>query len=719
MQGLSVVRMSKFIVILSWLGMIYAGDANGKPRELSFTRGGELGGLSLWRGREEGVALRYRVKSMTHSHRLPSDHEIVKKDGQDEEKEASKEAESQAGMELEISHLNSGCALSLWWSGDQNPVARSWKVGTPKPVSKREVRTYAASWGKLKSEARGLRFNLSIAAGTRLNHATWHGCGWATQRDQGEDKRKGKPKLTLPDGAKSTRPIFLGASMAPQEPKEKVQIQQRDEKTLILRSARWAFEVTLSAQGVTPIKNSEGEWIWEVLEDGGRTAPKITVTLWHASSATEPLSDPPMIAQNPQFAPWGILLDYLSTSEGIVDGIGAKGTTRQWAGLALLATLDDKELAALSTAWCEALFVGAIKELPAWPHPFRAYKKPLKPLDGRLLLPIALERYLLHHPEGKKRAAQFLKTRVKGRMIGGLLQRQIQALIGRAAFFANRPSQRHLIAIHPDPLEVGEDEALKYGYVESVTLMPRALRAIKRLLRDVQLRGLISASVGLDTRAQQLEAKWRKEVRGFFGRHIETYEARRRVEQWGRFLGLPEPETPMLKIKTDLKFYEAEINQTPPRLGGFLGYDLLWGMHEQIELVQLINSLRPFPAGLATPSGMLAGQSLLFIDQLTPRPVDHLTPTMSVSAIWLKGIRRQLKRGWPAKLTFILEDARAAIWSGVVQGNQAVTKDKPHDPWLSDDLSALDGLALTLKAPPPIVAPTGVDSRELRSAQRH
>ena len=65
-----------------------------------------------------------------------------------------------------------------------------------------------------------------------------------------------------------------------------------------------------------------------------------------------------------------------------------------------------KDLAKFSLP-VEAALMGALKSLPAWPNIFKAYMRPMKPLDGRLILPIALAQYLFKHPEGKNEPRSF------------------------------------------------------------------------------------------------------------------------------------------------------------------------------------------------------------------------------------------------------------------------------------------------------------------------
>ena len=147
---------------------------------------------------------------------------------------------------------------------------------------------------------------------------------------------------------------------------------------------------------------------------------------------------------DPAFKGIHLFIDFLSYQEGVIDGLGRKATSKGSNGLLLLSLLDRKDLKLLSYQWCESVLMGALQSLPAWPHIFKAYTRPMKPLDGRLLIPIALEQYLLHRPMGQKRVKNFLRQKLQGLAISSVIKRHIYDLIGRSSFFGNRPTQKYL-----------------------------------------------------------------------------------------------------------------------------------------------------------------------------------------------------------------------------------------------------------------------------------
>ena len=799
------VMMLSGAVVMIWMSVLTVAYAKSKPISINHTN--SLGSLFLWRNHGEALAVRHRLmrrdatesssaerKKIDDQKRLPPESSAMNTPKNQISELPSTEAKiteltsktlKHDLIETEVTHITSGCALTLTWSlvqtrdQSRSSIKNDVKVDVsnaltrPRKMGRRSVKRFAQSrWGALSKKARGVQFSLRVPSKIQLDRVKWWGCGWSDELSEVATKSRNKPKATLPRGAKSTRAISPFSSQnKSRKPEQSLKIKAVQNQ-LILESERWAFGLVIDGSSAksSVVQNAQDPqrvfWLNIPSKSDGATSQnqtpmKLRFRLYHSSPQWRPLKQgPPQFKGSTELKEWLTLLDFLSSADGVVDGLGRQGTTRQWAGLALLASIDSDQLDQLSVEWCEATLMGALRSLPSWPHPFRAYKRPLKHKDGRLFLPIALARYLLDHPQGKNRVHEFLKHKWSGQMISGMIRRHIQDLIGRGAFFANRPSQRHLIAVHPEPAQMNSDETLRYGYLESVVLMPRALTSIVRLLSEPHVRALVSAAVGLELRADKIQKRWKEKTREFFGRQIEVYEARRRVENWGRFLALDDPETPALNIKYNIKYYESILNGSPPALSGYHAFDLLWGQHTQDELNRLINSARPFPAGLVTLSGMLAQHSLPFLQELLPQSETLMIPTISISALWMLGLNRQLRRRWPYKIKAKLEDMRKAIWTRLtVSESSSLRKKKSRshqsttslakepvqttknqagqkrsvpvqspsvktqnteirkyqvNPWFSDQLSALDSIVASIKAPPPIQTNIKVDVRELR-----
>jgi hypothetical protein len=135
-----------------------------------------------------------------------------------------------------------------------------------------------------------------------------------------------------------------------------------------------------------------------------------------------------------------------------------------------------------------------------------------------------------------------------------------------------------------------------------------------------------------------------------------------------------------------------------------------------------------FPAGLSSPWGILESNPFLFESSLTRSQWTNRR-RLWLEALWLKGLDVQLKRHWPIKLIFKMEDLRIKIWSALktlntFSGDQLVTlhahtvegeqKKKQFSPFSWDHSDAWgwtlkSALFLTLSPPPIIKAPILVD----------
>ena len=701
----------KLFLIIAVVSLCFA-EASAKKNKTDLqwqkTHNGQI--ISLRRNKGDALAVRQRLVHLT-------------------EKE-------QAKISTELSHLTSGCALELnWYLADMTKQKHSLEP------AQRGLRQLAkqikdSTWSALKQGTSSLSFKVELPKGTELAQIDWFGCTRAIERPQEkppETGLKGKKRPTLPNGARSTRAIGMDSILGQSKPSAKELQSELRGKSLILRSPNWAFAVVIRGPKA-PSKVNEG-WTWhdqgvqkaqktEKEQESGvkkeREKPlKLQISIIHATAPLTPINpfvDDFTVADQSQ-KEWQILSDFLSYEEGIIDGLGKQSQSWSWASLMLMATLNEADLAKLSASWCEAALVAALKSLPAWPHIFKAYMRPMKPLDGRLMLPIALAQYLFRHPEGKKRAEDFLKTKFKGIMLSSVVKRHMQDIIGRASFFANRPAQKHLIAVSETEADELKQEGLEYSFTESVAIMPKTLAAIEQFLSDDQMKRVLGAPIGLALRATKVQAAWAEKARPFFRRQLEVYEARSRIENWGRFLELKDPESASLSIKANIKYYTDRLNHTPPSLSAYVAFDILWGQHDHFELEDLLNSVRPYPAGLVSEQGLLLKNDLPFRSELSPLDLSQLMPNTGAGALWIYALNRQLKRKWPYKLIIKLEDSRLALWNGLKSGANQENHQKhtKHmDAWHSPHLSFFDTLALFISEPPPIEAKQNVDSRELR-----
>lgn len=666
----------------------------GEARDLQWQKSDAQSAVSVRRVKGDAIAVRQRLISEG-----PNNHKAI----------------------TELSHLTSGCALTLHWKlsdpSSTSSTSDHLALSSIQRGSRRLAKKISAErWPKGQGKTRSASVELTLPHDIILSEVQWHRCGWGPQRHPSQSataNQKNSAKPTLPSGAKSSKAVGLGALLGQENIKESLLETELKGSNLVLNSDYWAFSVVLESQ-IKPIKTDTG-WRWgsPSPSKGEQSALKLRAHIVHAAPDLTPIQQSTSdLTPHSTLKEWEVLLDLLSYQEGVIDGLGSNGVTREWAALLMMAVLPIDHFSKFSPEWCEAALIGAIRSLPAWPHIFRAYKRPMKPLDGRLILPIALERYLLHHPQGQKRLPSFLQRKVQGIAITSVIKRHLQDMISRVAFFANRPSKKHLISINRDLADEVQEGELHYSFTESVALVPKSLSAITKLLTDKRIKASLGAAIGLKLRSERLQEVWTREARSFFGRQLEVYEARARIENWGRFLELPIPDAPALAIKKDIKYYNALLNEDPPFIDAYSGLDMLWGQHEDTQFVRLLNTMRPFPAGIVTATGVINANKLPFVGEISPISSERLTPNMGAAALWIYALNRQLKRQWPYKLIIKLEDARAGIWSAISAPN--IDDRTALSPWQNPLLSVFDATALFITEPPPIEARQGVNAKDLR-----
>lgn len=299
--------------------------------------------------------------------------------------------------------------------------------------------------------------------------------------------------------------------------------------------------------------------------------------------------------------------------------------------------------------------------------------------DNFMLLPVAAE-YLLRHPEGMERAGQFLARRLPtGETVASALRRNIDFTLEVAGAFAEAPSAASLIALKPDS-PVGEwrdsQEGLGHAripYNVNAALVPAALAAADALLRA----GLIDADGATDEadRAARLAAVWRERAAAFFAVEIDAAEARDAVIALAARYGI-DPAPALESLPGDALRFNAlalETDGAPLRvLQSDEGFRLLFGAPEPAALADIVTAvMRPFPAGLMTPAGLLVANPAYLADKeraaLFGEGNYHGMVIWSwQQALLLAGFEHQLQRSdLAADLRTSIRDARARLIDGV------------------------------------------------------
>ncbi|WP_437625342.1 hypothetical protein [Sorangium sp. So ce1151] len=307
--------------------------------------------------------------------------------------------------------------------------------------------------------------------------------------------------------------------------------------------------------------------------------------------------------------------------------------------------------------------------------------------DDFLLAPLAAE-YLLGSAPGRARAAAFLARRTPGgEAYAQALARNVALVLRLAAPFAETRDPRALIALKEGE-SVGEwrdsEEGLAFGripYDVNVALVPAALRASARLLASPLL-GAGPDDEG-SARAERLARAW-KDAGVFFRVELPEAEARRRAAAYAASLGI-DPAPVVASLSGTLSFPAIALDgegRPVPVMHSDDSFVLLFTDPSPEALEEIAGRLvRPFPAGLRTPVGVLVANPAFAPDPavrgLFTAGHYHGTVTWSwQQAMLAAGLDRQLGRGdLPARARGALERARSALWEVIRASREASTRE--------------------------------------------
>ena len=128
-------------------------------------------------------------------------------------------------IETEISHLTSGCALTLKWelpqTGEVPKHFSSHQMTTPHQGVRQLAKSISTKrWPNLEQQTSIVSFTSSLPQEVTLGEVEWYGCGWSTLREDSNKATAPKKRPTLPNGAKSTPARRMGALLRPKLLKE-------------------------------------------------------------------------------------------------------------------------------------------------------------------------------------------------------------------------------------------------------------------------------------------------------------------------------------------------------------------------------------------------------------------------------------------------------------------------------------------------------------------
>lgn len=296
---------------------------------------------------------------------------------------------------------------------------------------------------------------------------------------------------------------------------------------------------------------------------------------------------------------------------------------------------------------------------------------------------------------GLKRAPEFLASRNSNdERQGDALVRNLLWVVQRTAAFAADPKSGNLVGIKEGRM-TGQwrdsEEGLgrgRYAYDVNAVFIPAALEAIDRLLESGLLDSYLTAAQRHTL--QQARAQhdvWSRKAPPLFIVTLPAEAARDRIATYAALVGV-EANGPLAAFeehaRTPLQFNALSLDAAGnpiPIIHSDDGFALLFTSPTVTQLERSIAAImRPFPAGLMTPIGLLVANPA-FADRATqPRfgnDAYHGTVVWSwQQAVLAAGLSRQLARAdLPANVRSQLQSARAQLWSAIDATNSLRTSE--------------------------------------------
>jgi len=297
-----------------------------------------------------------------------------------------------------------------------------------------------------------------------------------------------------------------------------------------------------------------------------------------------------------------------------------------------------------------------------------------KMVDDDFLLAPVVAHYLLDDVEGRQRAAAFLsQRRGDGELFRDALRRNLKRVMDLAGPFAEAPSPENLICLEQGQA-VGNwrdsEQGLgggRFPFDVNAVLVPAALDAAGRLLSE--LPGAPREAAQAQQAARAWDTAWE-----LFEVRMEAAEATALVRDYAATLGLAHDGV-LEPLTGEVRFSALALDQagTPvPVMHTDGGMALLFGRPTPGQLRQVADLiLRPFPAGLRSPAGIVVANPALAPDPTLRElfSANHYHGTVVWSwqqALLAQGLARQLqRRDLPAEVRGVLRDAEAVLWETI------------------------------------------------------
>lgn len=302
-------------------------------------------------------------------------------------------------------------------------------------------------------------------------------------------------------------------------------------------------------------------------------------------------------------------------------------------------------------------------------------------IDGNYLLAPVLTAWLLDNPEGKRRAASYLRADVGGIAAGQALLRNLRLVAVSTAKFAADSRYENLISLKPGR-SAGQwrdsDDGIgggRYPYDVNAVLVPAALEAASRLLESGLLQPFLTAGDReLLSHTATNASTWRQHAPDLFNMTVDNGKARAAVNSYAREIGVPATDALASLGAGAASFHAISLDASGkpvPIVHSDEGFELLFGTPAPATLDRdVAGVMHPFPLGLMTDAGMLVANPA-FADDALQRLFDnhayHGTVVWSwQQALFASGLERQLGRtDLPQPVRAHLLTAQRTLWRAI------------------------------------------------------
>ena len=313
-------------------------------------------------------------------------------------------------------------------------------------------------------------------------------------------------------------------------------------------------------------------------------------------------------------------------------------------------------------------------------------------IDGNYLLAPVLAAYLLENPDGKKRAADYLRSDVgissgTRASAGQALIRNLRLIATSAAHFTADPRYSNLISLKPGH-KTGQwrdsDDGIgggRFPYDVNAVLVPAALEASARLLASGLLDPFVTpADRKLLSNTADAAKIWREHAPRLFNTTIDNERARAAVNSYARQIGVPAANALASLGGNSVSFHAISLDASGKPVS-IVNSDetlaLLFATPEPAALDRDVESvIRPFPLGLLTDAGMVVANPVFADATLQARFTNHAYHGTVVwswqQALFASGLERQLARtDLPEPVRQHLLSAQQTLWRAI-QATQSV-----------------------------------------------